>query len=223
MRAVIVGGGDPVDPRLLKERCENADVIIAADGGGRYLYETGIIPDLLVGDFDSIPAGVLEYFRSQERVTIKTFPVKKDYTDMELAMEAAADMGADEICILCATGSRLDHSAGNIMLLYSLLKRNIKGWIEDDNNRVFLVRGRVELEKLDNWKVSLIALTPEVSGVTTEGLYYPLRDYTLKMGSSLGISNEFVSDKASVSFDKGLLMVVLSRDREDGPGTGHKG
>lgn len=218
MRAVIVGSGDPVDPQLLKERCENADVIIAADGGGLYLYEAGIIPDLLVGDFDSIPPAVLDYFRAQKQVTIKSFPVKKDFTDTELAVETAADMGADEICILSATGSRLDHSVGNILILSSLLERNIKGWIEDDNNRVYLTGGRMELERLDNWKVSLISLSPEVRGLTTEGLFYPLKDYTLKRGSSLGISNEFVSETAVVSFDKGLLMVILSRDDKDAPG-----
>ena len=133
-------------------------------------------------------------------------------------METAADMGADEICILSATGSRLDHSVGNILILSSLLERNIKGWIEDDNNRVYLTGGRMELERLDNWKVSLISLSPEVRGLTTEGLFYPLKDYTLKRGSSLGISNEFVSETAVVSFDKGLLMVILSRDDKDAPG-----
>ncbi|HOQ76574.1 MAG TPA: thiamine diphosphokinase [Thermoclostridium sp.] len=212
MRAVIVGSGDPVDPRLLKERCENADVIIAADGGGYYLYEAGITPDFLIGDFDSIPPAVLEHFRAQKRVTIRNFPAKKDFTDMELAVETAAGMGADEICILSATGSRLDHSAGNILLLSGLLDKNIRGWIEDANNRVCLTRGRIELERLDNWKVSLIALSPEVRGLTTEGLSYPLKDYTLKLGSCLGISNEFASDTAAVSFDEGLLMVILSRD-----------
>ena len=76
----------------------------------------------------------------------------------------------------------------------------------------------MELERLDNWKVSLISLSPEVRGLTTEGLFYPLKDYTLKRGSSLGISNEFVSETAVVSFDKGLLMVILSRDDKDAPG-----
>lgn len=217
MRAVVVGSGDPVDQDLLKERCREADIIVAADGGGLCLYEAGIIPDILIGDFDSIPSQVLEHFRSQSRVTLRTFPVNKDYTDMELAVEAAVDGGADEICILSATGSRLDHSAGNILLLYRLLKRNIRGWIEDANNRVYLTERKMELKRLDNWKVSLIALSPEVSGLTTQGLAYPLKDYSLKLGSCRGISNEFASDTAVVSFKKGLLMVALTRDEQDQP------
>jgi thiamine pyrophosphokinase len=218
MRAVVVGSGDPVDPELLKERCKDADIIVAADGGGLYLYEAGITPDILVGDFDSIPPKVLDYIRTQKNVTLKTFPAEKDFTDMELALDAAVDRGADEICILSATGSRLDHSAGNILLLFSLLERNIKGWVEDANNIVCITQGRMELKRLDNWKVSLISISPEVKGLTTEGLLYPLKNYTLKLGSSLGISNEFASDTAAVSFEKGLLMVVLTRDDSDLPG-----
>lgn len=212
MRAVIIGSGKPVDPALLEKRCKEAGIIIAADGGGLYLYRAGIIPDVLIGDFDSIPGDVLDFFRAQKKVKLKTFPVRKDFTDMELAVETAVEMGADEICILSATGSRLDHSAGNILLLYRLLQRNIRARIEDENNLVFLTNGRIELERLENYKVSLIALSKAVRGITTEGLLYPLKGYDLKLGSSLGISNEFVADKAVVSFDEGLLLVIVSRD-----------
>ena len=89
----MVGSGDPVDPELLKERCKDADIIVAADGGGLYLYEAGITPDILVGDFDSIPPKVLDYIRTQKNVTLKTFPAEKDFTDMELALDAAVDRG----------------------------------------------------------------------------------------------------------------------------------
>jgi len=218
MRAVIVGSGKPVDKELLRERCSEADIIIAADGGGLYLYESGIVPDVLLGDFDSIPGEVLDFFRAQKGVKLLNFPVRKDYTDTELALETALDMGADEICFLSATGSRLDHSLSNILLLVKLLDRNAKGWIEDENNRVYVFRGkgRIELKRLDNWKVSLIPISPEVRGVTTEGLLYQLKNYDMKLGHSLGISNEFIADTASVSFDEGFLMVILSRD--DNPG-----
>ncbi|HOK42189.1 MAG TPA: thiamine diphosphokinase [Thermoclostridium caenicola] len=211
MKAVVVGSGDPVGPELLKERCVDADIIIAADGGGLYLYEAGIVPDVLIGDFDSIPSDVLDFFRSQKKVAICSFSREKDFTDMELAVEMAVSRGADEVCILSATGTRLDHSAGNILLLYSLLQKGIRGWVEDANNRVYLTQGRMELKRLDNWKVSLIAISPEVNGVTTSGLQYPLMNDTLVLGSCRGVSNEFASDTAVISVEKGLLMVILSR------------
>lgn len=211
MKAVVVGSGDPVGPELLKERCVDADIIIAADGGGLYLYEAGIVPDVLIGDFDSILSDVLDFFRSQKKVAICSFSREKDFTDMELAVEMAVSRGADEVCILSATGTRLDHSAGNILLLYSLLQKGIRGWVEDANNRVYLTQGRMELKRLDNWKVSLIAISPEVNGVTTSGLQYPLMNDTLVLGSCRGVSNEFASDTAVISVEKGLLMVILSR------------
>lgn len=212
MRAVVVGSGNPVNPDLLKERCQEAKLIVAADGGGLYLYQAGVVPDVLIGDFDSIPPDVMAYFLSQKKVTLCRFSVEKDFTDMELAVELAVDRGADEICILSATGTRLDHSAGNVLLLYSLLKKGIKAWIEDANNRVYMTEKGMELKKLDNWKVSLIPVSPEVIGVTTSGLRYPLRNETLMLGSCRGISNEFASDTAAVSFESGLLLVALSRD-----------
>lgn len=211
MKAVVVGSGNPVGPELLKERCRDADIIIAADGGGLYLHEAGIVPDVLIGDFDSIPAEVLDFFRSQKKVAICSFSREKDFTDMELAVETAVNRGADEICILSATGTRQDHSIGNILLLYSLYKRNVHGWLEDADNRIYLTQGRLELNRLDGWKVSLIPLSPKVSGVTTEGLQYPLKDDTLELGSCRGVSNEFVSDTAVVTIEKGLLLVILSR------------
>ena len=85
MRAVIVGSGILLIPGFLKSAAENADVIIAADGGGLYLYGAGIIPDLLVGDFDSIPPAVLDYFQRSKAGYHQKLPGKKDFTDTELA------------------------------------------------------------------------------------------------------------------------------------------
>ena len=212
MKAVVVGSGSLTDMDFLIEKCYWADLIIAADGGARYLYDAGLAPHILIGDFDSVPQEVLRFYRDYKGVSIIGFPKEKDFTDMELALDIAAEKGADEIAILAATGSRLDHSAANILLLYGLMKRNIKGCIEDANNRIILTDHPVKLKKQENWKVSLLSISPEVSKISTSGLMYPLHDFDLKLGSSRGISNEFTEDEAAVDFDKGLLMVVLSHE-----------
>ena len=210
MKAVVVGSGSLTDLDLLKERCLGADLIVAADGGARYLYDAGIVPHILIGDFDSVPREILSFYKELKCVNITGFPKKKDFTDMELALDIAAEKGANEITILAATGSRLDHSAANILLLYGLLKKNIAGCIEDAHNKVYLTEHAIQIKKQENWKVSLLSISSEVSNVTTSGLMYPLHDFNLELGSSRGISNEFTEDTAVIGFEKGLLMVVLS-------------
>jgi len=209
MKAVVIGSGGPLSQELLKARCSEADLIVAADGGGRYLYEIGLLPHMLVGDFDSIPQHMLEFFRSKG-VRISQYAREKDYTDLELAIAAAMEEGADEITILGGMGSRFDHTAANVFLLKCLLDKNIRACLEDDHNRIFLTDRSIEITKQENWRVSLLSISPEVTHVSTSGLAYPLNDETLRFGSSRGVSNEFAGDTACICFKKGLLMVILS-------------
>lgn len=209
MKAVVIGSGGPLSESLLKTRCEEADLIVAADGGGRYLYETGLLPHILVGDFDSLPQHMLQFF-TDGNVRIRRYAREKDYTDLELAIAAALEEGADDITILGGIGSRFDHTAANVFLLNSLLEKNIWACLEDDHNRVFLTDRSFDIKKQENRRVSLLSISPEVTHVSTSGLAYPLRDETLCFGSSRGVSNEFAGDTACVRFEKGLLMVILS-------------
>ena len=212
MKAVVIGSGSLNDKDLLLVRCSEADLIVAADGGACFLYDAGITPHILIGDFDSIPGEILRFFKEKGETRIVTFPSAKDFTDMELALEIAGTEGADEICILGAMGSRCDHTLANIFLLYNLLQRNIKGCIEDAHNRITLIQDTITIKKQENWKVSLLSVTPMVSKVTTKGLLYPLQAFDLRFGSSRGISNEFIDDTATISIEKGLLMVVISHE-----------
>lgn len=212
MKVLIVGSGSLKDPELLKKHHEGADWVIAADGGAFHLHKAGLAPDVLLGDFDSIPASILEEIRQQNHSEIMTFPTNKDFTDMELALNSAVERGADEIVILGACGSRLDHTTTNIHLLYKLLTKGIRGYIEDDNNRIYLIKDKLTIKKQDNRKVSLLPLPPHVSGLTTSGLSYPLSDATLAFGTGRGISNEFSEDTATVTLKEGLLLVFVSKD-----------
>lgn len=212
MKALIVGSGSISNVELLKDRHAWADLVIAADGGAFHLMKSSLLPHVLVGDFDSLPASVLKEIRVHNDVEILTFPVKKDYTDLELAINLAIERGATELVIMGASGSRLDHTTANILLLNNLLEKGIKGCIEDENNQIYLIQDALTIKKQDNRKVSLLSLTPTVEGLTTKGLSYALCNATLKFGSSRGISNEFLEDIASITLKKGLLLVFLSKD-----------
>lgn len=212
MKTLIVGSGSLSDIGFLRKRYEWADLVIAADGGSLYLDNAGLAPHVLLGDFDSLPGPVLQKLKGNESIEIITFQPEKDYTDMELAVDLALERGAYEIVMVGASGIRLDHTIANIHLLYKILKSGAKGYIEDEHNRICLIDSSITLYKTDDCKVSLVPLPPYVKGITTTGLLYPLNGETLVFGTGRGISNEFVSEKATVSLEEGLLLVFVSKD-----------
>lgn len=210
MKALVVGSGRLDDLALLKRRYQEADLVIAADGGAQYLHTAGLSPDVLVGDFDSISEATLEEFRLNKNVDVTAWPREKDYTDLELALTVAVQKGATEVNILGGVGSRLDHTLANVFLLNMLLQKGIPASVEDSCNRISLTDKSITIKKQENWKVSLLSVSAEVTHVTTSGLQYPLKDQTLLFGSSFGVSNEFIEDQAIISFEKGLLLVMLT-------------
>jgi thiamine pyrophosphokinase len=212
MKVLIVANGDLRDENLLHERYKWADLVVSADGGSRHLKKTNLKPHVILGDFDSAPGNVIESFMNDNSIEVFTFPVKKDYTDLELAINIAIERGATEIAVLGAFGTRMDHTFANVFLLYKLLKHGIKGSIEDENNRVYLIDNKIEIKKQENFKVSLLSLSPLTEGVSTKGLLYQLDDDVLEFGTSFGVSNEFVDDIAVITVKKGILLVFVSKD-----------
>ena len=219
MKVLIIGSGNAPHKDLLKMRYEWADLVIAADGGGAYLTQNNYKPHILLGDFDSIKDESLIELRAQSDIEIFSFPVHKDFTDMELAINLAIERGAKEVVLLGASGTRLDHTMANVFLLDILLKEGIKACLQDNHNQVYLIGGvdfapinELTIKKQGIQKVSLLPITSCVEGVNTKGLSYPLCEATLYFGSSLSVSNEFFDDTAVISLKKGSLLVILSKD-----------
>ena len=128
-RAVIIAGGGIYDDLALSF-VQKDSYIIAADRGLVFLAEHDIVPDLIVGDFDSAPEETRRrYLASHPGIEVREYNWEKDYTDLEIAAAAAADRGAREIVILGATGTRLDHMIGGIQTLALLLDRGCRGII----------------------------------------------------------------------------------------------
>lgn len=138
----------------------------------------------------------------------------KDDTDTEYAIREAIRRGAMEIVVIGATGTRIDHVLGNISLLGIGLEEQIKISLVDEHNRIRMINQPLTIRKAEQYGkyVSLIPFSEKVSGVTLRGLKYPLTDYTMGGFNSLGISNEIVSDEATISFSSGELIVIESKD-----------
>ena len=211
MNGLIICNGEIRDFSFYKKYFNKADLVICADGAAYHMSRFGVVPHILIGDFDSITTDEYNHFLRQG-VKIKKFPAEKDKTDTELAVEYALDAGCREITLIGAVGSRIDHTLSNVFLLKKIVESGACGWIVDEKNQLTLIKKNITLVKEHNEKVSILPLSEKVEGITTKGLYYPLCNATLVHGSSRGISNEFTGVTAEITVKKGLLLVLKSSD-----------
>ena len=204
MRAVIISGGQVTDYGLIKKQVKPGDTIICADSGYNHAVKMGVKADIVVGDFDSIGS-------IPQDVTTISYPSKKDLTDTEIAIEYARDKGFKDFLLLGATGTRMDHSLTNILLLKGFLEHGESAVIVDEHNKIMLTDSMLRLHEAPGAIVSLVPLT-DCRGVCTENLEYPLCEATLYVGKRIGVSNVLLEDNAVVSLREGLLLVIVAWD-----------
>lgn len=213
MKAILLCGGT-LSERFLRETMKEYPdaVVYAVDGGLTVADAAGVLPDYLVGDFDTADATLVERYETR-CVTLRHQP-EKDATDTELAIDDALMRGAEEVLLLGATGSRLDHTLANMHMLYKVLLQGKKAWILNENNRISLHREafRRKKDELFGTYVSFLPFFGDVTGVRLSGVKYPLEGATLTAGNSLGISNECVEDSIEVTFLSGCLLMIEARD-----------
>lgn len=215
MKCLIVTGGDTSD-EFASQVVKNGgyEIIIAADSGMEFLYRVGIVPDIIVGDFDSADADILDFYREQEQIEICVLNPVKDDTDTESAIREAIDRGATNITIIGGTGTRLDHVLGNITLLGIGLEEGVSITLLDPHNCVRMYDRPVTIKKEEQYGqyISVLPYSDFVENVTITGMKYPLNNYRMGGFNSLGVSNEIVDEEAHISFDKGIILLIESRD-----------
>lgn len=180
------------------------DAVIAVDGGFASLAAAGCVPDLAIGDFDSL--GYVP-----EGMSVKAFSPEKDASDMELALEEALARGADAVEVYGALGGRLDHTVANLQLLASFAERGLAVAAVGERERIaFLVGpGELRLPALPSGIVSVFSLTDVSAGVVEEGLKYGLDGVALTNRTSWGLSNEMVDEPARIAVESGTLAVFM--------------
>lgn len=214
-RVLIVSGGSIDDAFVLDLLRKNRyETVIACDSGMEFFRRNGLYPDLILGDFDSADRNTVDYFKEQTEVRLEQFPAQKDWTDTELAVRRGLELEPEHIDLVGATGTRLDHVLGNLQLLALGLEAGVSIFLMDANNRIRLADRPFKLKKSEQYGdfISLIPYGGEVSGLTLKGMKYPLEGAILRQDVSLGISNEIVDDEALISFEKGKLYVMETKD-----------
>lgn len=216
MDILIVSGGsldlDFASAYLLNK---SFDHIIAADAGLTGCRDLGLVPTEILGDFDSLQdTGLLDDYRDQG-VPVRTFPARKDFTDTDLALQFAKELGATDITVLGATGTRLDHTLANIGFMAPLADEGIPCRIVDTHNELEVLSGpasrRYRKSALFPY-FSILALSEEAAGIDLVGFSYPLSKASMQAFGGLGISNEFAKEEGILRLEKGRLLVVRSRD-----------
>ena len=200
-RCLIIAGGDyaPVC------RPEEGDFLIACDRGFVHAQRAGIVPDLLIGDFDSY-GGPLP-----EGVPVLRLPAEKDDTDTMYAVRWASEHGFEEVRLCCALGGSLDHLLANLQTLHFAVNRGMRASAGDEKTELrVLGPGSLRLPERAGWTLSVLALTDRVEGLTIRGAKYELADAVLTNAFPLGVSNAFRGD-AEISLRQGVAAVLLCR------------
>ncbi|MBQ7036442.1 MAG: thiamine diphosphokinase [Clostridia bacterium] len=201
-RAVIMAGADIKDYTFYKPL--DTDFLICADRGYRHCKALGLVPDVLLGDFDSLdipfPEGIERH----------TYPAEKDETDLQLAIDLAIKKGFKEIYCIGVFGGRCDHFLGNIGLMKWARDRGASLTFEDGDTYMFLLSGEVTLSKRENHYLSLIPFFEDAT-VSLSGTKYTAENALIRIGDTLGISNEIKKETAHISVHGGSALVLLCR------------
>lgn len=211
MKALIIASGTISDYNLLKSLVQENNFILCADGGLNHLIKINTIPNLVIGDLDSISKDALDYIKANN-IHIERFPVMKDETDTHLALNYLIQNKYSEITIVGGIGSRIDHTLGNIYLLKSLLDKKIKGTIINENNIIHLVDKSIKIIKKLGYYTSIIPITSDGINISISGFLYPLVNDHIDFGSTRGISNEINCDAGIITINKGEALIIESRD-----------
>jgi thiamine pyrophosphokinase len=199
---VVVASGDGPDLTL-----PPAASVVVADGGLLRARSLGLDVDVVVGDLDSAtPEAIAAAEAAGARVV--RYPQAKDATDLELALDEAVALGGRRVLVVASAGGRLDHLLGSVLLLaaerYAALE--LDALVGDA--LVHVVRGERTMHGVPGELLTLIPLGGAATGVTTDGLEYPLRGETLAPGTTRGVSNVFLGREARVTLERGVLLAI---------------
>lgn len=208
MRAAVFLNGAADPPELLRDVAGRASVVVAADGGARHALDAGIVPDLVVGDMDSLgEAGARE--AEKRGALLERHPAEKDKMDGHLAVMAVRKRGATEVDLLCATGGRLGALFAVPHILLAAERMGVRAAMVAAWGRAFVLEaGNRTVTGTPRDSVSVFPLIGPATGVTLEGFAYPLADARLEIGDTLGFHNELIGSTAWVSVHEGALLVI---------------
>lgn len=197
----IVGAGECKKLDFTKK---DGDIVIAADGGYKYLQQAGIKPDIVIGDFDSLG-------KAPEGEKIIRLKPEKDVTDTYAAVSEGIKCGYSRFNIYGASGGRIEHTLANIQLIASLAEKNMQASIFDGSTVITAITAKtLRFDSAYNGYISIFAHSDKCTGVCLRGLKYPLENAELNNLFPLGVSNEFLGVESEIVIGNGTAIIVYS-------------
>jgi thiamine pyrophosphokinase len=204
MQTFIFLNGTIAGPKTVSKFIGKNYFIIAADGGANFLKKVNLIPDLIIGDLDSIHKSTLKFFQKRN---VKINKIKEqDSTDFEKSLMFCKNNKLKDIIVFGATSTRPDHTLNNLSVLKRYYKSlNIK--LITDEFEIFFIKKFIKFKYRVNEIVSLLAL-PEAKKIHTTGLRYRLSNESLCFGKREGALNKSISGNVSITFNSGNLLIL---------------
>jgi thiamine pyrophosphokinase len=206
MRCIILANGEYGEIEAYRKVFRIGDTILCADGGANYAYELGLKPDCIIGDLDSIKPEVKKYFETCQ-VDFHKYSPRKDFTDMQLVLSTALELGADEIVLLGTLGGRLDHTLANLYSGIDLVRKGIKLSHYAPECCIHIINQDTIIEGHPGDIVSVLTLTDEAQGVSEVGFEYTPADPCMENSKPYAISNVLVGQRGIVGVQSGILAV----------------
>lgn len=201
-RVLLICNGEPPSRAFLRRLAGEADTIVAADGGANAALRSGIRPDVIIGDLDSILPGTRKKFRDVRSVRVK----RQDNTDLEKALDFISASGPAVVAVAGATGGRIDFTLGNLSVFWNYT-RALGITFVGDGWRAFPAGKRRTVNAPRGTTVSLLPFG-NCGGITLRGLRYPLKDAAMHPGE-IGVSNVVSTSPFSVTVRRGRMLIVI--------------
>lgn len=207
-RCVIIAGSPNTNIEHIKKNVSSNDFIICADKGYLFAQKANIIPNIIVGDFDSYKGRLPK----NKNIEIIKLEEKKDMTDTFVCAEIGIKKGYSDFLILGATGGRLDHYLGNIAVLHYIINQNKRAVISSKEVTIKLLKeGEHTIKNVLNKVFSVFPYGESSVNVTyKKDVEYPLNKYSIKRDSTIGVSNVFTSDTCILTINKGQGLILIN-------------
>lgn len=206
---IIIGSGQCSPSVLHRIRAHRANyTVICADGGANYAMAHSLIPDYLIGDFDSITPEALRWVKDTD-ATVTEYPANKDASDMELAIDLARTLPNQKIVLTSILGLRFDHTMANILFLASDRYKGINISIHEDSLIVSPLRNEsLSFTGKRGDTFSIIPVSSTITGVTITGAEWDLMEATIPIGSTWSLSNRFKSETVTATLREGTALFL---------------
>ncbi|MEG2928543.1 MAG: thiamine diphosphokinase [Oscillospiraceae bacterium] len=204
MKRCVVIGSMPVNIPL-KELIKEGDFVFCADGGYLQAQKQNIIPNMIVGDFDSSKKP------TDTTAFVLALPAEKDDTDTYYIARHIVENHFTDALFCGVTGGRLEHTIANLQMLKFLSVHRVNATIMDENSRIMvLTEGKILLPPMENKYFSIFSMNEKAVGVSEIGAKYPLDKVVLTNEFPIGISNEFIGKEVEISVEQGSLLLIIT-------------